>query len=135
MAKKTEKKPEAKAPDAVKTAKPPKAKARKPKEQKPQLLSLSQDELLKLRLHESETVRWASEAHLRQGKRNEFLRKVDPQGLLSKMDEEIRAVAQKSQQCRMAYQQVAASVEKRLNIKLAEYSFDDETGVLLHAGK
>lgn len=97
----------------------------------PKLLALSNEERLMLRLHESEAVRWASEAHLRQAKRAALLAKIDPQNLLGKMEEEIRAVAGKSQQARRQYEAVTKKIEERLKIKLADYSFDDETGALV----
>jgi hypothetical protein len=134
------KKPAAK-PAVAPTPKPTPKPAPKPapvpaqkkgkKDEEPKLLALSTDERLRLRLYESETVRWASEAHLRQSKRMSYLQKIDPQNLLGKMDEEIRAVASKSQASKKQYTDLVAAVEARLNIKLADYSFDDETGALM----
>jgi hypothetical protein len=116
-------------PPKAKKIEAPKAPA--PKIEEPKLLALSNEERLTLRLHESETVRWASEAHLRQAKRSAYLAKIDPERLLGKMDEEIRAVATKSQQARQQYEAVTKKIEERLKIKLADYSFDDETGALV----
>lgn len=119
------------APKKAKGAAPAPAPAPAPVADVPKLLALSNEERLMLRLHESEAVRWASEAHLRQAKRAAFLAKVDPERLLAKMEEEIRAVAGKSQQARRQYEAVTKKIEERLKIKLADYSFDDETGALV----
>ena len=131
MKKPAPKKPAAKSAPAAKPQPPPLPKKGAKKVEEPKMLALSQEERLLLRLHESETVRWASEAHLRQGKKLSFLKQVDPQGLLGKMDEEIRAVAAKSQASKKQYEDVVKRIEERLKVKLADYSFDDETGALL----
>ena len=135
MKKPAVKKPALKKPAAPAPAKPKKApkapKAPAKKDEAPTLLSLTNEERLLLRLHESEAVRWASEAHLRQAKRAGYLAKIDPERLLAKMDDEIRAVAGKSQQSRQQYEAVTKQIEERLKIKLNSYSFDDETGALV----
>jgi hypothetical protein len=122
-----------KAAKAPKAPKPPKDAPSRPekRDEAPTLLSLTNEERLLLRLHESEAVRWASETHLRQAKRAGYLAKIDPERLLAKMDEEIRAVASKSHQARQQYEAVTKKVEERLKVKLANYSFDDETGALV----
>jgi hypothetical protein len=134
--KKSAPKPVAKpAPKAVKAVPVPKKNKPEPKpapaSEAPTLLALNNEERLTLRLHESEAVRWAAEAHLRHGKKQAFLQKVDPQGLLGKMDDEIRAASLKAQQSKQQYEAVTRKIEERLKVKLADYSFDDETGTLV----
>jgi hypothetical protein len=97
----------------------------------PQLLKLTDAERLKLRLFESESARWAGEAHIRQGRRAAHLQKIDPEGQLTKMDQELRAVAERSSAAKRQYLEVVRSIESRLDIKLSNYSFDDESGALI----
>jgi len=94
------------------------------------LLALTTEERLHLRLYESETVRWAAESHVRNQQRDAYLRKIDPEGKLSKMTNEARAVAQKSGEAQKQYQATVKAVEDRLGIVLKDYSFDDVTGAL-----
>lgn len=97
----------------------------------PKMLSLTAVERLELRLYESEAVRYAAEARLQQVKRDAYLRQIDPKGELAKMEAEIRGTAERSNVSRKRYVDVVKAVEGRLKVKLAEYSFDDETGVLM----
>lgn len=97
----------------------------------PKMLSLTTEEVLRLRLHESEVVRWGSDAQLKNGRRLAYIQKIDPEGQMAKMEEEVRASAVKSQQAKQQYEVVTKRIEARLGIKLTNYSFDDETGTLI----
>lgn len=97
----------------------------------PKLMKLTDTERLKLRLFESESARWTGEGHIRQGRRAAYLQKIDPEGQLAKMDQELRAVAERSSTAKRQYMEVVKSIESRLGIKLSNYSFDDESGALI----
>ena len=115
--------------NATKAKKQPSAKAA-PAKAPMKLLALTTEERLHLRLYESETVRWAAEAHVRGQQRDAYLRKIDPEGKLGKMAQEARAVAEKSAEAQKQYQATVKAIESRLGIVLKEYSFDDVTGAL-----
>lgn len=97
----------------------------------PKLLALSEDERLRLRLYESEAARYGMEAQVRQARKAAYLRQIDPKGELAKMDTEMRGFAERSTMARKQYIDVVKAVEGRLNIKLENYSFDDDTGALI----
>lgn len=97
----------------------------------PSLLKMTSEECLRVRLYESETVRYGMEAQMKQARRAAYLRQIDPNGELAKMDAEIKALSERSVGARKQYINVVKAVEGRLNVRLSEYSFDDDTGVLM----
>lgn len=97
----------------------------------PKLLKMTSEECLRIRLYESETVRYGMEAQLKQARRAAYLRQIDPNGELAKMEAEIKALSERSIGARKQYVNVVKAVEGRLSVKLSEYSFDDDTGILM----
>jgi hypothetical protein len=112
--------------------KPGRPKKQKPAEQaeQPKELSLTQVEVLSLRLYHSENERSQKAFTLAGINRAAYLKQIDPQENLSKFEAEMRASAAASEEARKRYQDVMQSAEARLGIKLSEYTFDGDTGLL-----
>lgn len=115
--------------------KPGRPKKQKPVEQteqseQPKELSLTQVETLSLRLFHSESERAQKAFTLAGINRASYLKQIDPQENLSKFEAEMRTAAAASEEARKQYQEVMQSAEARLSIKLSEYTFDGDTGLL-----
>lgn len=104
--------------------------ARKAEEQGPSKVLLTESELLRLRLHYAEMERYNKQATLLTLQREAYIRQIDPDGRIGKMAHEIRVSTEAVQAAQKQYQAVVAAVEARLNLTLADYSYDDETGAL-----
>lgn len=105
-------------------------KARKPTPQELRKLTLTESELLRMRLYRADTERHNKQATLLTLQREAFIRQIDPEGRIGKMANDIRVSTGQVQAAQKQYQDVVAAVEARLNVTLADYSYDDETGAL-----
>lgn len=103
-----------------------------PEEQhEPNIPSLTESELLRLKVHEAEQRAATAEANLRIYERNAYLRKIDPEGKLAAYDQEIRDLIGRATASRGKYAETITKIESRVGIKMADYSYDDETGALV----
>jgi len=101
-----------------------------PASEQPGELYLSETEVLRLRLFHAEQERSLKAYTLATISRASYLKQVDPQDNLSKLDADIRSSAASSEEARKRYQETVQSAESRLGIKLTEYTFDGDTGLL-----
>jgi len=62
--------------------------------------------------------------------RDAFLAKVDPQGVLAKLDAKIQELTRNHHTARQKYTEIRKNIGDSLGIDLSEYSYDDESGVL-----
>lgn len=134
MAKKNKKAVEAAVVEVVEQAVQPEvvaepvAPAQDPEQ--PRLLSLKETEVLSIKLFEAETRAATYAATIRQMEREAYLRKIDPENKLGKLEEEFRNFAKKANDYRGAYQRTITNIETRVGISMKDYTYDDETGVL-----
>lgn len=112
----------------------PKRKPGRPKKQQPieqpRELTLTQVEALRLRLFHAEHERAGKAFTLAGINRASYLKQIDPQDNLSKLDAEMKAAAASAEEARKQYQETVETAEARLGIKLSEYTFDGDTGLL-----
>lgn len=99
--------------------------------EEPTVLSLTEVELLKLKLAETEIRYNNLAANAKLAERNQYLAKIDPENKLGRMESEIRQNLDKASSTKTRYSEVIASIESRVGIKMADYSYDDETGALI----
>lgn len=100
-----------------------------PAEEKPDL-KLTEVEILKLKLYESEARRWSLEASLKYMVREEYLRKIDPEGKIQAMAEETRVFVASGSEARAAYNAVMKDISDRLGIDMSKHAYDDVTGMI-----
>lgn len=112
---------------AVKEAAPVVTEA--PVQAKPELV-LTEPEALKLRLFMSEQERFGRQYTLATIQRAAYLKQIDPNGQLAKIEQDMGLASGSAEAARKQYQEVLEAVEARLGIKLTDYSFDANTGVL-----
>lgn len=93
--------------------------------------SLSETERLRLKLAESEMQRYLADAKVHEVHRMLLLKRIDPQGQLEKLDAALRTANTSALRAKQSYADAVKGIEARLNIKLSDYSFDDETGTLI----
>lgn len=105
-----------------------------PPPEEPQPLALTEVELLRLDRGLAEQRAITAETNLLLRERMDLLAKIDPQGILKRLDAEIQKRKAEMASSRQRHEEVSATIEKRLGVKLAEYSFDDVTGTLHHLG-
>lgn len=96
----------------------------------PDVLVLTRDELLRLKLAETEIRASESAKKLALLERAQLLAKIDPSGQLAGLEQALSGAVSSGSKAMSAYSQVASEIETRLGIKLADFSFDDETGTL-----
>jgi hypothetical protein len=95
------------------------------------ILSLSELELFKLRAFEAEKRAAATEAKLLSLQKENFIKLIDPEGRLAAFDRKIKETVVLHNTATIRYRTIIEETEKRLNISMKDFSFDDETGVLL----
>ena len=123
--------PKTRKPRAKKVAAPPPAEsAAAPAQPADGEMYLTHTEVLSLRLFHSEQERFSRQHTLVSIQRASYLKQVDPEGRLAKMEAELQQAAGAHQAAQKQYQEVVESAEKRLGIKLNEYTFDTDTGIL-----
>lgn len=114
----------------------PKRKPGRPKKtqvevvEQPKELCLTEVEVLRLRLFHAEQERSVKAYTLASINRASYLKQIDPQDNLSKLDADIRSSTASSEEARKRYQETVQSAESRLGINLTEYTFDGDTGLL-----
>lgn len=113
------------------TQQPPTAPAEAPEPTEFMPPSLTPLERLKLKLAESEMQRYVAEGKLHEVHRTLLLKRIDPQGQLQKLDKALQTATTSALRAKKAYSDAVVEVETRLNVKLADYAFDDETGTLI----
>jgi hypothetical protein len=102
----------------------------------PQLPTLTQEELLRLRLLSTEEKLAAQEARLAVMERNAFLARVDPKNVLGGFEAKIQREARAQVEAKKAYDEHLARVSARLGIDLkAGYLIDPETGAAAQVEK
>lgn len=94
------------------------------------LLALTREELLELKLVETEGRAAKSEAQHLVLQRAVYLQQIDPQAKLSALDKAIAAAVADSSRAKVKQQQVKERVEQRLKLDLTKVSYDDETGAI-----
>jgi hypothetical protein len=97
----------------------------------PERPSLTQEEILKLRLFSAE-LKLASQEGLTAGmERQALLAKIDPQGRLAQIDARRSSAAEHERQSRTQYTAILEAASKRLNIDLGSgCTIDPETGTV-----
>lgn len=93
-------------------------------------LVLTEPETLKLRLFQSEQERYGRQYTLATIQRTSYLKQIDPNGQLAKIEQDMGLASGAAEAARKQYQEVIDAVEARLGVKLNDYSFDMNTGVL-----
>lgn len=63
--------------------------------------------------------------------RTDFIKKIDPENLLERHNQNIGEKSAEAGNAMGAYQDFLDVVGQRLNVNIREFSFDDETGVLI----
>lgn len=79
---------------------------------------------------ESELIAAESQLTLKQIFKVNFLQKVDPQGVLAKLDSEINQLTVAKEEATQSANTLRTDIEKELSDSLNNYSLDDRTGVL-----
>jgi hypothetical protein len=115
------------------TPKPRNARAKKAVDSgaNPQTLSLSENERLQVRAYLAEYKRHNAEATLKLIEKQALQRQLDPDNKLGVLDQAIRAASQEAARAQEQHNEVLASIEKRLNISIKDFSFDPDTGRLM----
>ena len=93
-------------------------------------LYLTQTEVLRLRLFHSEQERFSRQHTLAAIQKASYIKQLDPEGRLAKMDSELQHAASAHQAAQKQYQETLQAAESRLGIKLNDYTFDTDTGIL-----
>ncbi len=96
----------------------------------PQLPTLTQEELLRLRLLSAEERLSTRDAQILAWERNAYLAKIDPKGVLESFSVRIQKAAELSAESSREYTKHLDAVGARLGINLREgYLIDPDTGV------
>jgi len=118
-------------PVTAKKTKKAKAEVTTPAPAQPEAeLVLTEPEALKLRLFMSEQERYGRQYTLATIQRASYLKQIDPNGQLEKLERDMGLASGSAEAARKQYQETIQAVEARLNIKLDGYSFNADTGVL-----
>ncbi len=104
----------------------PKKVAAKP----PELLKLDEFTLLRLEKMVAQTRAINSELIITNSLRQGFLQKIDPNQDLPKFDQRIQALHTERNATEALYKELLKVTGKKLGVDLADYAYDDETGVL-----
>lgn len=122
--------PKTRKPRAKKVAAPPAETPAAPVQPADGERYLTPTEVLSLRLFHSEQERFSRQHTLVSIQRGSYLKQIDPEGRLAKMDAELQQAAGAHQAAQKQYQETVEAAETRLGIKLNEYTFDTDTGIL-----
>jgi hypothetical protein len=95
-----------------------------------QSMQLTEVEVLKLRLFMTEQERHARQKVISSIQRAAYLKQIDPQDILGQFDKEFAATDAANELAKKQYQAIIEAVESRLQLKLTDYSFDSDTGLL-----
>lgn len=101
-----------------------------PQNDEPARLQLSEVETLRLARAHAETRAVRAEMTLLQQERALFLAKIDPGGVLRALDTRLSAKKTEMLEAQRLERDVRQQVEERLGVNLAQYSYDDVTGML-----
>lgn len=97
----------------------------------PERPTLTQEEILRLRLFSAELKLAAQEGLTANMERQALLAKIDPQGRLAQIDARRSTAAERERQAKAEYSATLASASKRLNIDLGSgCTLDPETGTV-----
>lgn len=96
------------------------------------VLKLTEVECLKLSRYDSDQRAAINEHALLKHKKDQYLKQIDPQGILASFDRELAKSKADVKEAEDLGKAVRTEIESRLNIQLINYSFDDKTGVLHH---
>lgn len=95
-----------------------------------EVLKLTREEVLELRVTELEAQAARSEANYQDLARRVYLAQIDPEGRLAKYEKSIQAQLAIQGKAAIRQKQVKERIEARLGFSIDSYSFDDETGAL-----
>jgi hypothetical protein len=96
----------------------------------PDDLTLSEKEVLKMRLHDAEFRQHSAEATARYLEKQALLRQLDPDNRLGLLDQAIGRSGEAAAKAKAAHAEVVKHIETRLGITLTDYSYDADTGRL-----
>lgn len=97
----------------------------------PERPSLTQEEILRLRLFSTELKLAAQEGLTANMERQALLAKIDPQGRLNQIDAHRSTAAERERQARASYKETLDAASKRLNLDLGSgCTIDPETGTV-----
>ena len=125
------KKKQAKAPKAPKLT----AAQKRSLNKEPKVLALPETTLLKLEKLSTQIRAIDSELVIAQSLRTAYLQKIDVSQELPRFDSKITTLKTERQQSEEAYRALTKATEDDLGIKLADYAYDDVTGVLRKIGE
>ena len=93
-------------------------------------LYLTQEEMLRMQLYEEEAVAGDAQTRLFLYEKDAYLLKIDPQGKLGELIRGIQESTRKNVTAKQKVKDLKSAIEARLNIKLEEYAYNEETGKL-----
>ncbi len=96
------------------------------------VLALSEHERLQLGMANAEMRAAAAEHTLLLRDRAVLLAKIDPEGTLRRLTEQLAVKKSDLEAARQLHLGAVSAIEQRLGVKLDEYSYDDVTGTLHH---
>jgi len=98
--------------------------------QEPQAKHLTQEEMLKMQLYEEEAIAGDATTKLLMYEKDAYLMKIDPQGKLGEMIRGIQEATKKNATAKIKAKELKTAIEARLDVKLEEYAYNEETGQL-----
>jgi hypothetical protein len=101
------------------------------RQEEPVPLCMTEIELLKLKLFESEIRRCSLEASLKFTAKQEYLRLIDPENKLGVYDRDMKEFMLAGSKAREDFNSVMKSIGDRLKIDMKAYNYDDTTGNLI----
>lgn len=96
----------------------------------PDVMKLDDLTRLKLLRYDAEMKSAQSQANMQTTALNAYIKQIDPQGRMLQLQNEVIACRTAYENHSKAYAQLCEEVGKQFKIKMQEYAFDDETGVL-----
>lgn len=96
----------------------------------PETVKLDELSMLRLAKANAEARAASSEVLVKKGVKEGILNKVDPHGVLKKLDNEIQFLTARFHEAQQELMEVKKEIEGRMGIDLTKYAYDDKTGVL-----
>lgn len=98
------------------------------------ILALNREEIHALEKAQLQAELAGVRFQLVQAMKREYIAKIDPQGNIAAMDDQAKRLSADASEAKQSYANTVAAIEKRLGVKMSDYAWDDETGVLTPAG-
>lgn len=94
--------------------------------------TLKLSDILRLTLlrYEAEVRASDGEIRLHVGSLESYIKSIDPEGKITKMQSEIQALVHNRDLIKKKYQDTLKEIESELGISMSDFSFDTETGIL-----